>query len=132
MMNKLWALFIIIGTIFAFFSGSVDVINNEIIEYPKEIFEIFLSMLPLMVIWSGIMNIAKDAGILKKISQFMQPLFRIIFPDIPKGHESLDYIATNLTINMLGEQSEKIGEIVRTIQNSAMSKHTVLIFQKFH
>lgn len=102
MMNKLWALFIIIGTIFAFFSGSVDVINNEIIEYPKEIFEIFLSMLPLMVIWSGIMNIAKDAGILKKISQFMQPLFRIIFPDIPKGHESLDYIATNLTINMLG------------------------------
>lgn len=48
------------------------------------------------------MNIAKDAGLLDKIADFMSPLFRIIFPDIPKGHESLGYIASNLTINMLG------------------------------
>ena len=102
MMNKLWAFFIVIGIVFAIFSGNVDVINKEIIEYPNEIFNIFLSMIPLMVIWSGIMNIAKDAGLLNKISKFMSPLFKIIFPDIPKGHESLDYIASNLTINMLG------------------------------
>lgn len=102
MMNKLWSLFIIIGIIFAIFSENIDIINKEIIEYPNEIFNIFISMVPLMVIWSGIMNIAKDAGLLKKISKFMSPLFKIIFPDIPKGHESLDYIASNLTINMLG------------------------------
>ena len=102
MMNKLWAFFIIIGITFAIFSGNIDVINKEIIEYPNEIFNIFLSMVPIMVIWSGIMNIAKDAGLLKKISNLMSPLFKIIFPDIPKGHESLDYIASNLTINMLG------------------------------
>lgn len=102
MMNKLWAFFIIIGILFSIVTGNMEVINKEIIEYPKEIFDIFLSMLPLMVIWSGIMNIAKDAGVLKKISNLMSPIFRIIFPDIPKGHESLDYIASNLTINMLG------------------------------
>ena len=102
MMNKLWAFFIVIGIVFAIFSGNVDVINKDIIEYPNEIFNIFLSMIPLMVIWSGIMNIAKDAGLLKKISNLMSPIFKIIFPDIPKGHESLDYIASNLTINMLG------------------------------
>lgn len=102
MMNKIWTFFIIIGIFFAFLTGNIEIINKEIIEYPKEIFDIFLSMVPLMVIWSGIMNIAKDAGVLKKISNLMSPLFRIIFPDIPKGHESLDYIASNLTINMLG------------------------------
>ena len=48
------------------------------------------------------MNIAKDAGLLEKIANFMNPLFRIIFPEIPRGHESLGYIASNLTINMLG------------------------------
>ena len=48
------------------------------------------------------MNIAKDAGLLEKIANFMAPIFRIIFPEIPKNHESLGYIASNLTINMLG------------------------------
>ena len=102
MMNKIWGVFIIVGILFSLFSGNVEVINNEIINYPSEILDIFLSMLPLMVIWSGIMNIAKDAKLLDKIANFMMPLFRIIFPDIPKGHESLGYIASNLTINMLG------------------------------
>ncbi len=102
MMNKIWGSFIVIGIVFAILSGNVEVINNEIINYPNEILNIFLSMLPLMVIWSGIMNVAKDAGLLDKIAGFMAPVFNIIFPDIPKGHESLGYIASNLTINMLG------------------------------
>lgn len=102
MMNKLWAFFIIVGIIFSLVTGNADVINKEIINYPSEILNIFLSMLPLMVIWSGIMNIAKEAGLLKKISHLMRPLFKIIFPEIPTDHESLDYIASNLTINMLG------------------------------
>lgn len=102
MMNKIWGAFIVIGIAFSLVTGNIDSLNNEIINYPSEILNIFLSMLPLMVIWSGIMNIAKDAGLLDKIADFMSPLFRIIFPDIPKGHESLGYIASNLTINMLG------------------------------
>lgn len=102
MMNKIWGVFIVIGILFSLVTGNIDSLNNEIINYPSEILNIFLSMLPLMVIWSGIMNIAKDAGLLDKIADFMSPLFRIIFPDIPKGHESLGYIASNLTINMLG------------------------------
>lgn len=102
MMNKLWAFFIIIGILFAMITGNLDVINKEMIEYPSEILNIFLSLIPLMIIWSGIMNIAKDSGLLEKIAKFMMPLFRIIFPDIPENHESLGYIASNLTINMLG------------------------------
>ena len=102
MMNKIWVVFIVVGILFSFFTGNGEVINNEIINYPSEILNIFLSMLPLMVIWSGIMNVAKEAKLLDKIANFMMPLFKIIFPDIPKGHESLGYIASNLTINMLG------------------------------
>jgi len=102
MMNKIWGVFIIIGILFSFFTGNIEVINNEIINALSEIFSIFLSMLPLMILWSGIMNIAKDAGLLEKIANLMTPVFRIIFPEIPKGHESLGYIASNITINMLG------------------------------
>lgn len=102
MMNKIWGVFIVIGILFSLLTGNIETINNEFINSPGEILSIFLSMIPLMILWSGIMNIAKDAGLLDKIANFLTPLFRIIFPDVPKGHESLGYIASNLTINMLG------------------------------
>lgn len=102
MMNKIWGMFIIIGIIFSITTRNIEIINNEMITFPNEILDIFLSMLPLMIIWSGIMNIAKDAGILKKLTNFLSPVFSKIFPDIPKNHESLGYIASNLIINMLG------------------------------
>lgn len=102
MMNKIWGVFIIVGILFSLLTGNIETMNNEFINSPGEILSIFLSMIPLMILWSGIMNIAKDAGLLDKIANFLTPLFRIIFPDVPKGHESLGYIASNLTINMLG------------------------------
>ena len=102
MMNKVWGMFIIIGIIFSILTSNTELINNEIISFPNEILDIFLSMLPLMIIWSGIMNIAKDAGLLDKFAKLLSPIFSRIFPDIPKGHPALGYIASNLTINMLG------------------------------
>lgn len=102
MMNVIWALFILVGIGYSFLTNNIEALNNEIINTPNEILDIFLAMLPLMVVWSGIMNIAKDAGLLDKIAKFMSPLFRIIFPEIPENHESLGYIASNITINMLG------------------------------
>ena len=102
MINKLWAGFILIGICYSFFTGRVDVINKEIIECGETSLNLFLSMFPMMILWSGIMNIAKKAGILDFLAKKMRPLFRIIFPDIDENDETLGYIASNLTINMLG------------------------------
>lgn len=101
MINKIWAFLIITGLIYAMFTGRVGIINEEIINCGNASLELFLSMFPLMILWSGIMNIAKKAGVLNFLSKCMRPLFKIIFPDI-KDEETLGYIATNLTINMLG------------------------------
>ena len=102
MINKLWAGFILVGICYSFFTGRVDVINKEIIECGETSLNLFLSMFPMMILWSGIMNIAKKAGILDFLAKKMRPLFRIIFPDIDENDETLGYIASNLTINMLG------------------------------
>lgn len=48
------------------------------------------------------MNIAKKAGILDYLAKCMRPLFKIIFPELPENDPALSYIASNLTINMLG------------------------------
>ncbi len=102
MMNKLWGLFIIVGVLFSLVSGNTNLLSEEIVSGPKTILDLFLSMFPLMVLWSGIMNIAKDAGLLEKLAHLMRPFFRLIFPDLDPDDEALGYIASNITINMLG------------------------------
>ena len=102
MLNKLWGSFIVIGILYSIVTGKVDVINLEIIESGNSSLELFFSMFPLMILWSGIMNIAKKAGILNALSKCLSPLFRIIFPELEKDDPALGYIASNLAINMLG------------------------------
>lgn len=102
MINKIWGSFIIVGILYALFTGKIDAMNQEIIQSGSTSLDLFFSMFPLMILWSGIMNIAKHAGILDFLAKCMSPIFRIIFPDLQKDDPALGYIASNLTINMLG------------------------------
>lgn len=102
MINIVWGIFIIIGIIYSLIIGNVNIINQEIIDCGKTSLDLFLAMFPMMILWSGIMQIAKKAGVLDFLARCMRPLFKIIFPEIDQNDETLSYIASNLTINMLG------------------------------
>lgn len=102
MVNKLWAAFIIIGIIFCMATGNIVVINNQMINGGKSALEMVIEMLPLMAIWSGLMNIASKSGLLSKISLKLSPILHPLFPDIEPGHESLGYITSNMVANVFG------------------------------
>ena len=61
-----------------------------------------LKILPVMGLWLGIMNIASKSGLLAKFSKLISPILIKIFPDIPKNHESISYISSNIVANMFG------------------------------
>ena len=102
MINKIWFLFISIGIVFGIINNKIDLINTQIIKSAKDSLDIFLNIFPTLVLWVGVMNIVSESGLLTKISNFMYPLFKHIFPDIKKGDEALSYISSALTANFLG------------------------------
>ncbi len=102
MINKIWAFFIIIGISFALITGGMDVVNEIIFESADTCFKMTLKIFPVMALWLGIMNIAKISGLLQKFSKFIEPLLGKLFPELPKGHESIGLIASNIVINMFG------------------------------
>jgi len=101
-MNIVWILFIVIGIIYSFISGNISNVNNEIVTSASKSLDIFMGIFPNIVLWSGIMKIAMKSGLLNKISSFLYPILSKLFPDIPNGHESLSYISSNITSNILG------------------------------
>lgn len=102
MINKLWGLFIIIGILFSLFTGNISSLNDTLLTSASKGVEMTLDLLPIIVLWSGIMKIAEDSGILDKLGKFMKPLLSKLFPSLKKDSKALGYITSNIAANALG------------------------------
>lgn len=101
MINYLFASFFIIGIIYSLLTGNTSISNEMLLASNKGI-ELILSLMPIICLWLGIMNIAKKSGLLDKLAHFLTPLLKVIFPEIPKDSPCFTYIGTNIIMNMLG------------------------------
>lgn len=102
MISRIWLILIVIGISFSIFTGNIDKVNNEILLCGKNALEMSLKILPVMALWLGIARILLKSGLLNKITKIFKPILRLIFPEIPSNHESLDYISSNVISNMFG------------------------------
>ena len=102
MINIIWGFFIILGIIYYLLTGDISNINSEILNSGKQSLDMVIEIFPVMAVWLGLMNIAKESGLLQKLSNKLSILLKYSFPEIPKGHESIGYIASNIVINMFG------------------------------
>lgn len=102
MLNKLWAGMILIGICFGAVTGHMSEISGAVIDSAKEAVSLSITMLGIVGAWSGIMKIAEDSGLLKEVERGLSPFVHFLFPQIPRGHKSLEYITTNIVANILG------------------------------
>ena len=102
MINKLWVFLIVTGSLSLILTGKADVLNEQILSAGKATLELVVQIFPLIALWLGIMNIAKQSGLLDKVSKFIYPFLHVLFPDIPKNHEAFGFISSNIIANMFG------------------------------
>lgn len=102
MLNYLWAGMIVIGVVFAAFTGKMPDITNAALDSSKEAVTLCITMLGVMSFWVGLMEIAKEAGIMTSAARRMRPLIRFLFPSLPKGHPAEEHITVNIISNVLG------------------------------
>ena len=108
-LNYIWIAFILIAFLIAcvqliFFGNSqtfVDIVNSSF-SSAKTGFEISLGLTGVLALWMGIMKIGENGGMIQLFSRAVNPLFRRLFPDIPKNHPASGSILLNLSANILG------------------------------
>lgn len=102
MLNYLWAGMIIVGVIFAAFTGRMPDITNALVDSSKEAVTLCITMMGIMSSWVGLMEIASCAGLIKSASEKIRPVIRFLFPGLPKNHPAVEHITTNIIANILG------------------------------
>ncbi len=102
MVSLIWGFLLLLGIFYSFISGNLSLVNEEVLKSSAQALEMFLTMFPVIVLWMGLMQIASDSGLLKKISYKFSFILKRLFPSIPDGHEALGLIASNIIVNMVG------------------------------
>jgi len=102
MLNKLWGFMILIGILFAAATGKIGEIGTAALDSSKEAVTLCITMLGIMSMWTGLMNIAKKAGIIDALTKALRPVLAFLFPGVPKEHKANEYMAANMISNVLG------------------------------
>ena len=99
MMNIIWCIMLISGIISAIVSGNAGIITDSLIEGCSQAVTLCIELCGAYMLWSGLMEIAKDIGLVEKIAKRMQPVLGRIFPD---AKEACAPIALNFAANFFG------------------------------
>ena len=102
MLNYLWGAMLLIGIIVGILGGKVQEISNSAISSAKEAVTLCITMLGVMSLWTGLMQIARVSGVLDRMTKLLRPVLRILFPSVPKNSLAEEYIASNLVANIAG------------------------------
>lgn len=102
MLNYLWGLMILIGIVYASITGKIPEITEAAMASSKEAITLCITMLGIMALWMGIMEIAQSSGLIRGMTKRLQPVISFLFPNLPKGHPARQYLSVNIIANMLG------------------------------
>ena len=102
MLNYIWAVMIAIGVIYGALTGNIEAVANGALDSAGEAVQLCITMTGIMALWVGLMEIAKNSGLIASMTKGIQPFISFLFPRIPGNHAASEYIYTNIIANILG------------------------------
>lgn len=102
MMNKVWLGLIIAGVVVAAFGGRMDEVSVGIMNSVSSAVELFIGLMGIMALWTGVMRVAEKSGLVRQLSKVIRPALKLVFADVPKDHPAMGAMIMNIAANMLG------------------------------
>lgn len=128
MMNVIWPLFIICSFIYGIFIGRVNDINDGIFSSISDAIELTITFLGTICLWNGIIEIVKRTTLMSKMTKFLSPIIKFIFPELNKNEQAKEEISMNIIANILGlgNAATPLGlKAMHTLQKENKEKNTL-------
>ena len=102
MLGKIFGTFCALSLLFGALCGKLPEVASAIPDGASKAIEVTLTLLGMMCLWSGVMQVLTDAGIVKKIARIFAPFLRHVFPKAYQTDEGYEEICATLSANFLG------------------------------
>lgn len=93
---------IAVSFLYALFCGSLDTLSTGILDSAGAAIELIIAISGMICMWSGFMRIAKDCGLVEKLSRLFAPVLKKLYPDVDVESDAFRYISMNISANLLG------------------------------
>lgn len=101
-MSKIIYILLLISVLSAIINGKMTEISNSFLSQCADAVTLVLSLTGSMCLWSGVMRVASDSGVIDFLARIMRPIIGLLFPTADKNGKAYGYIVMNLLSNFLG------------------------------
>lgn len=101
MMNYIWGFMLLTGIGFAVWNGKTAEFTDGLMQSCTEAVEFMLALAGIMAVWSGLMKIAEESGLIKKLSDAAKPLIAYLFPQ-EKNPQTIAMMIMSFIANIFG------------------------------
>ena len=81
MMNYIWGAMLVAGVCFSVANGKTSEFTDSLMSGCTDAVHFIISLAGIMAVWSGLMKIAEESGLIKKISDAVSPVMSFLFPN---------------------------------------------------
>ena len=101
-LNWIWLGLILIAVLFGAWTGRMEAVQDAAFASAKSAVSLVISMTGFMIFMLGLMEVAKQGGLLRFIARTLAPVLKRLFPDIPPDHPAMGAMVMNMASNVLG------------------------------
>ncbi len=101
-MTYLWGGMLLIGIVYGVLVGNVDEVTKAFVSCSGEAVSLCISMAGITAMWTGMLKIAENSGLVTELAAKMRPLIRFLFPKLDTESKAAHYICLNFLSNVLG------------------------------
>lgn len=102
MMNYIWTGMVAIAVIAGIVTGNITAVQEALFSFANTAVEIVLGLIGVMVFFTGLMSVMKEAGLCEKLGKLLGPVMTKLFPDVPADHPAMSSMALYFAANILG------------------------------
>lgn len=102
MMNYIWTGLVAISIIAGIATGNISNVQESLFSFANIAVEIVIGLIGIMVFFTGLMAVMKEAGLCEKLGKLLSPVMTKLFPGVPADHPAMSSMALYFAANILG------------------------------
>ena len=102
MLNYLWAGMTLTGILWGALHGQMTAVTDGAIQASKEAVTLCITMLGVMTLWTGVLEIGHRSGLVDQLARRMGPVLTFLFPRLDPDGKARKQISVNMIANILG------------------------------